>query len=135
MVRPQRIDEDPGCSQLGDTAKEGRKAPELILTPRLERVVVTLRAIDPPPHEYPNQLGHQNFGRHPFRNVVKVARGRAVTLTSDALDGDLAERLVHCNAVQDPVFESFHLEGVVRSHESGAKQIAETESPVFGEFR
>src|SRR5258707_7271231 len=33
---------------------------ELILTPRLEGMVVTLCAIDPPPHEDPNQLDRKS---------------------------------------------------------------------------
>ncbi len=66
MVRPQGIDDNPGASQIGDTTKEGRKPPELILAPGLERMVVTLRAVDSPPHEDSNQLGHQDFRRHSF---------------------------------------------------------------------
>ncbi len=92
-----------GSPEIGQVLEEPRQAPELVLGPGVEWVVVTLGAVQPPAQEHPGLLGHDVLGEANFVGSPEMAGGAVIPLAGHALPGHLVEGLVAGNGVPDPL--------------------------------
>ena len=84
-------------------AEEGRHSPELVLAPSLERMVVTLRAVQPPSEEDANFLGNFALGIARIADLKIVRRRASETLGGDTLARNPVVGFVPRDAVPEPL--------------------------------